>query len=81
VTDARLTRFDPEQVWELLKSARSVTVAKGKKVQRFEQVAANKEAILLQVIGPSGNLRAPTLRVRDEYLVGFNPELYADWLK
>lgn len=81
MTDARLTRFDPEQVWELLKSARSVTVAKGKKVQRFEQVAANKEAILLQVIGPSGNLRAPTLRVRDEYLVGFNPELYADWLK
>lgn len=58
-----------------------MTVAKGKKVQRFERVAEQKEAILQQVMGPSGNLRAPTFRVKDEYIVGFNPELYADWPK
>lgn len=81
VTDARLTRFDAEQVWEMLKSARSVTVASGKKVQRFEPVTAEKAAILQLVMGPSGNLRAPTFRVKDEFIVGFNPELYAVWLK
>jgi hypothetical protein len=64
-----------------LKSARTVTAAKGKKIQRFAQVAAEKDAILQQVMGPSGNLRAPTYRVGDDYVVGFNPELYADWMK
>jgi hypothetical protein len=64
-----------------LKSARSVTVAKGKKVQRFEQVGEEKAAILQQVMGPSGNLRAPAYRVKDDFVVGFNPEFYADWLK
>jgi len=58
-----------------------VTVAKGEKVQRFEKIAEEKTEILAQVMGPSGNLRAPTFRVKDEYVVGFNPELYADWLK
>lgn len=65
----------------MLKSAKSVTVAKGKKVQRFEKIAEEKAEILAQVMGPSGNLRAPTFRVKDEYFVGFNPEFYADWLK
>lgn len=79
--DARTTRYDAEQAWNLLKSARSVTVAKGKKVQRFENVGGQKAEILEQVMGPSGNLRAPTFRAGDNFLVGFNPELYADWLK
>lgn len=58
-----------------------MTVAKGKKVQRFEKIAEEKTEVLLQVMGPSGNLRAPTFRVKDEYVVGFNPEFYAAWLK
>lgn len=55
-------------------------MAKGKKVQRFEKVGEDKAAILQLVMGPSGNLRAPTFRAGDDFLVGFNPELYADWL-
>ena len=81
VVDARKMRIDAEQAWALLKSASSITAAKGKKVVRFEAVAENKEAILQQVMGPSGNLRAPTYRVQDEFVVGFNADLYADWLK
>ena len=65
----------------MLQSARSVTAAKGKRVQRFEQVSGGKEEILKQVMGPSGNLRAPTYRVGDDFIVGFNPDLYADWVK
>jgi hypothetical protein len=74
-------RFDAGQAWELLKSAQSVTVAKGKKFQRFDQVANEKAAILQAAMGPSGNLRAPTFRVGREFVIGFNPELYADWVK
>jgi len=82
VVDARKIRIDEIQAWALLQKAESITVAKGKKIKRFESVAADeKDAILKQVMGPSGNLRAPTYRVKDEYVVGFNPDLYADWVK
>ncbi len=29
-------------------------------------------------MGPSGNLRAPTLRCGDDVIVGFNAELYSE---
>lgn len=81
VVDARKTRFDEDAAWELLKSAKSLTVAKGKKVQVFEAVADEKETVLKNVMGPSGNLRAPTYRVGDQFVVGFNADLYEDWVK
>lgn len=79
MVDARTTRFDADQAWALLKDADSVTVAKGKKVQKFSAVVAEKEAVLQSVMGPSGNLRAPTYRVGNDFIVGFNADLYADW--
>jgi len=81
VVDARVTRFDADQAWALLKSAHSVTVAKGKKFQRFEQVAREKEEVLKAAMGPSGNLRAPTYRVGNDFIIGFNPELYQEWTR
>ncbi len=81
MTDARKESLNADQAWAMLKSAKAVTVAKGKKFQRFEQVAKQKEELLKQAIGPTGNLRAPTYRAGDEYVIGFNPELYADWVK
>ncbi len=79
--DARKTKIDEAQAWELLQDATSIAVAKGKKVQRFEAVAAEKEAVLKNVMGPSGNLRAPTYRVGKDFVVGFNADLYTDWVK
>ena len=58
-----------------------MTVAKGKKVQNFTTAADGKQAILAQAMGPSGNLRAPTYRVKDRFIIGFNAELYEDWVK
>jgi hypothetical protein len=81
VVDARKTRIDEKEAWALLRTAGSVTVAKGKKVQTFTSVADEKEAVLLQAMGPSGNLRAPTYRVKDQFIVGFNADLYEEWLK
>ena len=56
-----------------------MTIAKGKKFQRFEQIAKQKEAVMKGAMGPSGNLRAPTYRVGNEFVIGFNPDLYDDW--
>ena len=38
----------------------------------------SKEDILGDVMGRSGNLRAPTIQVGNTILIGFNPALYAE---
>lgn len=43
----------------------------------WEPSDANKEALLKAAMGPSGNLRAPTLRLNDKIIVGFHEEFYA----
>lgn len=60
----------------MLKSARRITTAKGAKVQGWDPQSDDKAEIIRHVMGPSGNLRAPTLRVKDDFIVGFNAELY-----
>ena len=47
----------------------------------FSQVADEKEDVLKRVMGPSGNLRAPTFRIKDQFIVGFNLEMYEDKFK
>ncbi|NCO53085.1 MAG: hypothetical protein GW875_13445 [Deltaproteobacteria bacterium] len=79
IVDARQTRIDAEAAWAILQNASSISVAKGKKIQQFTPTADSREAILQQTMGPSGHLRAPTFRCGDAYLIGFNPELYAQW--
>jgi len=79
--DARKSKIDADAAWALVGNADSIAVAKGKKIQRFDAVATEKEAVLKQIMGPSGNLRAPTYRVGNDYVVGFNADLYADWVK
>ncbi|MGK0289807.1 MAG: arsenate reductase-like glutaredoxin family protein [bacterium] len=79
VIDARKERFTPESAWDLVKSAQKISVTRGsKKIVTFSPSEDEKEQILKVIIGPSGNLRAPTYRIGEEFVVGFNPELYQD---
>jgi hypothetical protein len=39
------------------------------------------DALLSKLIGPTGNLRAPVLRVGTTLVVGFSEEAYADALE
>ena len=64
---------------ELVKAAKRVIVAKGKKVQTFSGGKATKE-LVDALLGPTGNLRAPTVRVAKTLLVGFDESSYADVL-
>jgi arsenate reductase-like glutaredoxin family protein len=52
--------------------------AKGKKVERIDlrKGPPDKATVTRLMIGPSGNLRAPTLRVGKKILVGFDEESY-----
>jgi arsenate reductase-like glutaredoxin family protein len=60
----------------LIREARSIVVAKGKKLDEFEGGKASKE-IVEKMLGTTGNLRAPTIVVGDKLVVGFNEEVYA----
>lgn len=80
VVDARKTRIDEDEAWTLLRTASSVTVVKGKKVQTFTSLPDEKEALLQLVMGPSGNLRAPTYRVKSQFVIGFNADFYEEWV-
>ena len=81
VVDAKKTRIDEAAAWQLLKGAGTIAIAKGKKVQSFTSAKTAKDEILKHAMGPSGNLRAPTYRVGDRFVIGFNAGLYEDWVK
>ena len=50
-------------------------VAKGKQVSEFAGGKASKN-VIEAMLGPTGNLRAPTIRRGKTVLVGFNEELF-----
>ena len=60
----------------LLGDASKLIVAKGKKVTEFSAKTVTDEAVSA-MLGPTGNLRAPTLRIGKTLLVGFNDEVYS----
>ena len=60
----------------LVKAAKQVIVAKGKSVQTFAPGGKAPDEIVAALLGPTGNLRAPTLIVGDKLLVGWNEEAY-----
>ena len=62
----------------MLKSASLIRTGKGKKTNLWKPSTDQKEEILKDVIGPSGNLRAPAWRIGTEFIVGFNPDLYEE---
>ncbi|MBC8258421.1 MAG: hypothetical protein H8E38_05355 [SAR324 cluster bacterium] len=62
----------------MLQNASLIRTGKGKKRQEWNPASDVKADILKDVIGPSGNLRAPTWRIGNEFVVGFNPELYEE---
>jgi hypothetical protein len=64
----------------MLKSANSIRIAKGKKHEAFTP-ADGREVVMKKAMGPSGNLRAPTYRVGSDYIIGFNDDLYKEWVK
>lgn len=62
----------------MLEKASVLMSAKGKKVVEVDlkKTEMTEEEILKLMIGPTGNLRAPTLLVGKKMLVGFNQEMY-----
>lgn len=78
--EARKEKIGTDAAWNLFREAREVVVAKGKSSTVFHPEQDDKAAILGACMGRSGTLRAPTLKVGDRYLVGFNEQMYRTYL-
>src|SRR5437879_6514755 len=76
--NATKTRYGEDDVLALLDGIDTLIAAKGKKVETFDlKNARPADSILLaHLLGPTGNLRAPTARVGRTLVVGFNEEVY-----
>jgi hypothetical protein len=71
-------KLDRAAALALARKAREIVVAKGKKVVRFDMATRPSDADLAAaLLGPTGNLRAPTIKVGDTLLVGFDADEYA----
>ena len=75
--DARKEKIEGERAWELFQGASEVLIAKGKKILHLSPSETDKETVLASALGRSGTLRAPTLKIGDRFLVGFNEEMYS----
>ena len=75
--------YQQAKALSLLGAASDLWAARGKKVVKvnLKKDGLSDEELLKLVLGPTGNLRAPTLCVGKKVLVGFNQEMYEEAFK
>lgn len=69
-----------KEAGEIAKNAALVIVAKGKKISEFKPGGKAGKDVVDAMLGPTGNLRAPTIRRGKTVIVGFNEEVFAERL-
>ena len=72
--DARKQRCGEQDLKGLFRGARRIIAARGKQSETFDVHKGGLPAqaeLARATLGPSGNLRAPVLRLGDDWLVGF----------
>jgi hypothetical protein len=76
--DAGKSRQGREAALALAKSVRRVVTGRGKNVVVFDMAAdpPDDDMLAAALLGRTGTLKAPTLKLGDTLLVGFNEEAY-----
>lgn len=64
----------PKEALALAAKAKRLVSAKGTRLVSLDPRTATRDEILAVMLGPTGNLRAPTLVVGDTLYVGFPKE-------
>jgi hypothetical protein len=79
--DAGKNRKGREEALALARAAQKVVVARGKKVLTFDMShPPGDDELAAALLGPTGNLKAPTLRIGGTLLVGFGEAAYREVL-
>ena len=81
--DTKKSPIRGEAALAVTKDVDEIWVAKGTQAVHVDLTTSRpgKAALLALLLGPTGGLRAPTLRVGRTLLVGFNAEAYAKALR
>jgi arsenate reductase-like glutaredoxin family protein len=81
--DARKTTLKEKEALALVQEVDEIYASKGKRVVHLDlkNEKPDKAALLGLLLGPTGNLRAPTLRKGRTLLVGFDEAAYSKILK
>lgn len=79
--DSNKVKQGREAALALARKARRLVAARGKKTVVLDVTASDDETLLGHLLGPTGNLRAPTIVVGDTLVVGFNEEAYRSVLE
>ena len=81
-TDARKEKRGREEALALAKTVSKIVVAtrKGPVTVNLRSNAPDDETLVGYLLGPSGNLRAPTIRKGKTLYVGFNADAYQEHL-
>jgi hypothetical protein len=76
--DAKKAKLGLKDAMALLAGADVLYAARGKKVERIDLRAGKPEKATVErlILGPTGNLRAPTLRVGRTLVIGFDEGTY-----
>ncbi len=77
MVDAR-AKFGRADALQLAKAASKLIVAKGKNVLTLSmrKDSPDDQTLAAHMLGPTGNLRAPTIRKGKTVLVGFDEEVF-----
>ena len=76
---ANKVKFQRNDALAIARAANTVLVAKGKKLQRFNlSEGVSDDELAATILGRSGTLRAPAIRVGSTLLVGFNEGAYGE---
>jgi len=78
--DARKEPYGEREALALVKQVHQLYVAKGKKVVHIDlkKEKPDKDALRQALLGPTGNLRAPTIRQGKTLVVGFHLDVYRE---
>jgi arsenate reductase-like glutaredoxin family protein len=81
-SDARKEKQGEKEVLALAKTVNEIITVKGKNYSRLDikKDKPNKATLLAALLGPTGNLRAPTFRKGKTLFVGFHPDGYNEVL-
>lgn len=81
--DAKKTTLKEKEALALAQEVDQIYASKGKQVVHLDlkKDKPDKAGLLALLLGPTGNLRAPTLRKGRTLLVGFDEAAYAKVLK
>lgn len=78
MVDATKDRRGRDEALKLVRGAARVVAARGKKIVVFDmrKDPPDDDTLAAHILGPTGNLKAPTLRIGDTLMVGFGIEAY-----